>query len=170
MVDREACGELDQSRLAGGVGRSVGDADLAELRGDVDDGAAAGLAELRHRVFAHQERAGEIDGERLVPVVERERLDGAVRRHGGGDIHQRGEPAERLDGMTDCALGILLDRDIGADRHGLTARRRDLAATASAFSRLMSAIAIAAPASAKRRAMAPPISPTAAGDQRNAAA
>ena len=55
MIDREALGELDQRRLAGGVGRAAGDADLAELRGDVDDGAAAGLADplpQRHRLMA----------------------------------------------------------------------------------------------------------------------
>ena len=115
--------------LAGGVGRAAADADLAELRGDVDDGAAAGLADFRHRVFAHQERAGEVDGERVVPVVERERLDRAVRRHGGGDIDQRGELAEGFDGVAHRALCVLCDRDIGADGDGLPACGGDLAAT-----------------------------------------
>ena len=43
VIDRKAFGELDQRRLAGGVGGAAGDADLAKLRGDVDDAAAARL-------------------------------------------------------------------------------------------------------------------------------
>ena len=94
---------------------------MAELRSDIDDAPAAGPPHLRYGVFAHQERAGEINANRPVPFLQGERLDRAVGSDGRGDIDQRGEAAERLDRLPDNGAGTRLVGDIDLQRAGAAA-------------------------------------------------
>ena len=69
-------------------------ADLAQLRGDMDDAAAAALRDQRNGVFAHQERAGEIDRERARPVLLVHIDNAAVRHEKGRIVDEDMQPAE----------------------------------------------------------------------------
>ena len=115
VVHGEDAGEMNERRLGGAVGRARRHAEMTELRGDVDDAAAARTAQLRHRELAHQESAGEIDRNRLVPLFEAQRLHRAIGRRCRRHVHQRGEFAERLDRAGNCVLGACLIGHIGTE-------------------------------------------------------
>ncbi len=108
MVGRHRLGELDQCALAGAVDRAARSRDAAELRSDVDDAAAARLDHRRQDRAAHQERAGDIDAEHLVPVGERELQHRAVRIVSGRAVQQNVDGGifgeDRFGGCLDLRL------------------------------------------------------------------
>src|SRR6185312_14432485 len=77
-------------------------------------------------IFAHDEGAGEIDGERLVPILEIERLDGAVRRHRRRDIDENRELAEELAGLTHRLARLVRRGDVTARPGGAAAALLDV--------------------------------------------
>ncbi len=64
--------------------------------------------------------------QRRVPVIERQRLHRAVRRHGGGDIDQGRQPPKFLHGVSDGVARVTLARDIGRDGRYAAAAYADL--------------------------------------------
>ena len=82
-VDRHALGQHLHRTLAGRVGRDAGAAQLALHRADVDDAAApARHHALRHRL-ADDEHAVDIGAHQLLPVGEREFVEGRAALQAG---------------------------------------------------------------------------------------
>ena len=125
-VERHRFRELDHRRLAGHIGGPVGDDDAAELRGDVDHAAAAGGDDLRDRVFAHQEDAGQVDPHRALPVGEVEIDDVADRLADRGPVHQDVDRTERVDGGGDRVGGGVRIGDVAILRPRRAALRGDV--------------------------------------------
>src|SRR5215831_1062317 len=65
--DGEAAREVDQARLAGGVGDAAPPGVEPGHRGDVDDAAGATLLEVRSSGAAHEVGAAQIGGEQSIP-------------------------------------------------------------------------------------------------------
>ena len=70
-VAGEALRQADDAVLRRRVGRAVREADQAADRGDVDDRAAAGLAHPPRGGLAAVERAAQVDGDHVVPLLGR---------------------------------------------------------------------------------------------------
>ena len=90
----EALGEADDAPFGGGVGGAEGIAVAPGGRGHVDDGAAPGCLEHRHRVMRAQELPGQVDVDAAPPVGGRDLLDAAGRPGNAGIVDQRVEAAE----------------------------------------------------------------------------
>ncbi len=116
--------EADHGELGGGVGKHVGNGDLAADAGDVDDGgaAAAGRIALQGLLAAHmgQRCPGDIErGEEVHPHgvfedlqrlgFERADVDDA------GVVDEDVDAAEAGDGLCDQALALLRPGQIGSD-------------------------------------------------------
>src|SRR5208337_552783 len=84
-------------------------------RGNVDDRAAAGFRDLRHRIAHHQEMAAEVDGEHRVEL-----LGGGLQEiaaDGDADVvDEQMERGERARRGFDGAATLLFDADVGGDR------------------------------------------------------
>ena len=70
---------------------------MAELGRDIDDGAAAGLAHGRRRIFAHDKSPGVIDAQGLLPFLERQGFRRAIRGHRSGCVYEGCEATIGLD-------------------------------------------------------------------------
>ena len=95
QLDGERPGQHHQPTLRGAVGGRVRLALDPGDRGDVDDAATAG-AQVRQRRPADQERAGQVDGQRPLPLVVAQVVDAPElgrARHVGHDV----EPPMGLD-------------------------------------------------------------------------
>ena len=81
------------------------EADEAADRGDVDDRPAAGLAHPPRRGLADVERAAQVHGEHVVPLLGRQRVDVADLAH-AGRVDDHVDAAVALDRRGDCALDV----------------------------------------------------------------
>ena len=92
-------GQVREAGFAGAVGGAQRRGAQARDRGDVDDGAAAGVAHQRRRGLRAQERAGEIDRQHARPVLVGD-VEDRLEDGDAGIVDQRVEPAEFLrDGV-----------------------------------------------------------------------
>ena len=106
--------QADDAVLGRDIGRDIGVALQAGGRGDEDDAAASALRHAGQRRLHGQERAGQVDVERALPVGER----GPVRRCAAGHAGIGDDDVERA---ARC-LGLLVKRrhrrfvgDVGGD-------------------------------------------------------
>src|SRR5215203_1628522 len=109
-------GEAEQARLGG---RVVGLADVTGLAHEgahVDDLAAALLHHVRQRRVQRVEGAVKVYLDDLVPILDRELLQGAIYVY-AGVVHQHVYPVELLYRLVYQALGLLGNRDVGLDRY-----------------------------------------------------
>ena len=70
VIDRELLGQHDDAALAGRVGRDARRGDEAVDRRDVDERAAALLAQMRDGELAAVERAAQVDGDGAVEILD----------------------------------------------------------------------------------------------------
>ena len=114
----EALGEADDAEFGRGVGGAERVAEPARRRGHIDDRAAAGGLEHRHRAPRAEELAGQADVDAAAPVGGVDLLDAAGRPGNPGIVDQRVEAAERGLHVGEQAVDVGLVRDVGLDRAG----------------------------------------------------
>ena len=120
VLDGEHLREREHAALRRRVGRRPRVAGERRGRRGVDDGAAARVEQRRDGGLAGEERAGEVDGEHLVPRVERV-LVGAGRAQDAGDVGQDVQRAVASTALADGPLGGGGVADVADD---VDARRR----------------------------------------------
>ena len=107
--------ERVQARLRRAVGGAAGNGVLAGQAADVDDVAAAALAQVRHRRVAGVEDAGQVGVDHLGPL--RGRHVGDVGEDAdAGVVDQDVEAAEPRDGGGDRALDLVVAAHVGPQR------------------------------------------------------
>ncbi|MGC1915484.1 MAG: hypothetical protein WA710_09850 [Pseudolabrys sp.] len=97
VIGRHGFGKLDQCTLGRAIDRTARPGDATELRGNMNDAAAARLDHRRQDRATHQECATDIYGEHFVPVGETEFQHRAVGVMTGRTIDQNvnlGRPGE----------------------------------------------------------------------------
>ena len=120
QVNRHAAGQIDQPALGRPIGRHGGIADNAAGRRNVDDGAGLLGHHVRDDGLTHQERAGQVNTQNPVPLLQAGVLDGFA-QNDPGVVVQDIDPAK--GGQT--ALGQTHRRgflgNIASLEHGLAA-------------------------------------------------
>src|SRR5215468_5276746 len=94
VVEGHDLGEVHQPGLGGTIGGTAGDGDTAELGGDMDDAAASGSCDRGDGELAHEEGAGQADGDLAIPIRQGQRRDSAGVGWGGGIVYEAMESAE----------------------------------------------------------------------------
>ena len=119
-------GERQRQVLARGVGGARADFPVGRLHAviadQVHDAAAALLDHDRQHVTQAAHVAHELELQALLPVVLGQMLDHAAGR-GAGIVDHDVDAAERLVGLLDEVLGVVVLAQIGGDRHDLAAGR-----------------------------------------------
>ena len=116
----------------GGIGRTEQVAAQGRARTRVDDRSAAAFKHQRDRVLDHQHRSAGVDGEGLVPDVDRHFREGHVARHlllagVGSIVVQHVEPPVRLrNGSVERSDAVFV-RYVDLPRLGLAASGGDVA-------------------------------------------
>src|SRR4029077_3448877 len=148
---RKGFGEPDDAGLARGVMTDGLAADLAELRGNIDDAAVAPLEHLADERARAEEDAAQVDVEDAVPILDRQILDERLGKD-SGVVDEDVDPAEpgkrrrrhrphaplvahiRMDEMRFAAVlsdagenlaGMLLCHSVRDDEAGALAREGD---------------------------------------------
>jgi len=117
----EAFGEADEGELGGGVGKHVGDGDLAADARDVDDGGAAVAREWGLRAQVREGGPGGVEGGEKVDLhgaledVEGLGFDGAD-VDDAGVVDEDVDAAEAGDGFGDEALRFFGLGEVGGDQ------------------------------------------------------
>ena len=110
VLDGQRLSQCRDAALRRGVRRHPWMTELRRGRCRVHD-AAVRREEVGDRLTAHQERAGEVHPQDLVPEVERA-LMGVGGAQDAGDVGQHVEPAETVDRSPDAAGGCRLVTDV----------------------------------------------------------
>ena len=117
----ERPGQPDQPGLRRAVGGRLGDADLAQPRGDVDDRAAAPLDHRRQDGPTGVEGGRQVGPDDRVPVG-RVDLEERPDQRQPGVVDQAVDAPEALDDPLDQRLGLPAVGDVGREALGLGAR------------------------------------------------
>src|SRR5215813_5761539 len=113
VLARRHLGEDADGALARGVRRFLMQRLAnARHRGDVHDGATAGLAQSWDRVLGAKEHAPGIHGHDLVPLGDRALFDGNTGNHDRGVVDQDVQAAVEADGRLDGTLPVVLAGDV----------------------------------------------------------
>ena len=115
-VASEALRQPDHAVLRRRVGRAPREPDQAADGGDVHDHAAAALAHPSRGGLAAVERAAQVDGDHVVPLLGRHRVDVADLTDAGA-VHEDVDAALGLDDLIDRALDVGGRADVAVDRH-----------------------------------------------------
>ena len=115
QLDGQRFGEADHRPFRRRIDRTAGEAQVAGGRGQVDHHAGLGRLEQRNGLARAQELAGDVDGQRAVPVGLGQGLDKTGGPRHAGVVHQHIQPAQLA-------------------RHGLEQRRHAVSSDTSARS------------------------------------
>src|SRR5215207_6240158 len=111
-LERRHLGEADDAVLRRHVGGLEGRGDEPMRRGDVDDAPPPGLAHRRHGKAGGVEGGGQVDGDDLVPPLNRELIDWRDVLD-AGVVDEDVEPPEGLERQIDHALDRAGLRHVG---------------------------------------------------------
>src|SRR5262249_39792822 len=126
VLERGQLGQETDGALGGLVGRAaLWHAHEPELRGDVDDGAAARASHGGDGAPGPEEHALGVDAHHAAPRLDRGVLDPA-RAADPRVVHEDVEPAEAADRGLDGALPVRLARDVELDEEDLAALGLDV--------------------------------------------
>ena len=117
-------GKVEQRVLGRGVGGQEHRVALGGDRGDIDDLAGAALHHVRRHRLAHEERALDVDGEVLVPVLAGERRERGRQfaAEMAGVVDQDVHLPEGIQSLPHHLRAVLLAGHIAFDRQAAPAR------------------------------------------------
>src|ERR1035437_10194118 len=124
MFPRQRLREGEKASLAGSVNRFARRADTSRIGRDVHYAATASLDHLRQDGVVQVQRAGQVDGDQLLPVGRR-RLEKGLEDIPSGVVDEHVDGPKRRVHLGDCGADAVLIRNSTADSGGLAAVRGD---------------------------------------------